>query len=419
MKILYLAPLLPAPSGSGGKRAIYNHLEDILADGAAVDAFFVDVDGVDVPDLQPFARFTPRVFGRALPKFGAGLKGKVAAISALLLNPLPRSMAVVESKQVRAAIVRELATGAVGAVIVDHLNGYAMVRGLPLSVPIVYVAHNVESEVLRQAAAQLPAWSLRRLVARLDFARMRRIEAELLARAARVVLIGAADAALPVMRNLGEKVVLWPELPQVKTPQWSHPGGKRLLFVGSAKYFPNRDAIEWLVDQLLPALLANDPAIALDIVGTAWEELRPGTAPAGVRFHGFVSDQLLDQLHREAAMFICPVVLGAGIKIKMLEASSYGLPSAATPASLAGIDFLTDIALRIERAAPDVAARDIAALLNDPACLNAQASECARALADTIGARASLLDHVRAVLPGQSPLPPAQRASVSTMQQAT
>jgi hypothetical protein len=66
---------------------------------------------------------------------------------------------------------------------------------------------------------------------------------------------------------------------------------------------------------------------------------------------------------------------------------------------LAGIDFLTGIALRIERDAPYQAARAIAALLADPAGLNALGAAGMHALTATIAARVSLLDHVRAVLP--------------------
>lgn len=399
MRVLYLAPLLPAPSGSGGKRAIYNHLEDMRTEDASIEAYFVDVEKVGKHDLSRFMRFTPKVFARAMPKFGEGIKGKVAALSALVFNGLPRSLAVVASKDARKVIASKLAANAYDVIIVDHLNAYAMVHGLKLSIPVIYVAHNVETEILAQAAARQGLGPLRRLSALLDLARMRRVETELLARAAKVVLIGAADAALPAMQRIAEKVVLWPELPQLKMPHWSHPATKRLLFVGSAKYFPNKDAIVWLVESLLPALLAADPDIRLDIAGTTFEEVGTAPAPAGVTFHGFVSDQVLDDLHRQAALFICPVVLGAGIKIKMLEAASYGLPSAATAASLAGIDFLTGIALRIDRDDPADAARQIAILLADPDRLNALGAAGLQALKAAIATRVSLLDLAREMLP--------------------
>jgi hypothetical protein len=396
MKILYLAPLLPAPSGSGGKRAIYNHLKGLLEEDAEITAFFVDVEAVEIPDLRAFARLNPQVFNRAVAKFGDGWKGKTAAISTLLFSNLPRSLAVVAAPPARARIAAALAQGEYDAVIVDHLNAFSLIRGLKLTIPVVYVAHNVESEVLRQAAVRLPKWSMRRLAADLDHARMRRVEREMLTVATTVAVIGAGDMTHPALSSFTGKLVVWPELPQLKIPLWSNPKSKKLLFVGSAKYFPNKDAIAWLVDTLMPALIFVDSAITLDIAGTRADELQLDDNPPGVTFHGFVSDARLDELHREANLFICPVVLGAGIKIKMLEAASYGLPSAATEESLLGIDFLTSLALRIDRNTPYEAASKIAAAFRDQEALGRISVAGASALTETISMRASLLDYVRA-----------------------
>jgi glycosyltransferase involved in cell wall biosynthesis len=414
MRILYIAPLLPASSGSGGKRAVYNHLEDMLGDDALVDAFFVDVEGEAAPDLGAFARFSPRVFGRALPKFGDGIQGKVRAVGALLLNPLPRSIAVVASADARQALRRQLGERPYDAIVIDHLNAYGIVRGLAPQVPLVYVAHNVESEVLRHGLERLPRFSARRAAAALDLMRMRRVERELLAVASRVIVIGAGDAALGEMRAAGSRLAIWPELPRPKPRQWTHPGAKNLLFVGSAKYFPNKEAIEWLAGSLVPALLQADPGIVLHVAGSNAGELGYGANPPGVAFHGFVSDARLDELHREATLFICPVVLGAGIKIKLLEAASYGMPTTATAESLAGIDFLHGISLDIERRAAVDAANRIAALINQPAQLAAMAEATAAALAGTLATRVSLLDHVRAALAGASAGPGSIDASTAS-----
>lgn len=395
MRILYLAPLMPAPSGSGGKRAIYNHLEDMLGDAIEVDAVFVNVEGETVIGLDEFARFHPRVFGRAIAKFGDGLKGKLSGIGMLLLSSMPRSLAVVASQHARDYVSEVLTRGGYDAVVVDHLNAYGMLRGLPLTVPVLYIAHNIESEVLRQAVARLPRFSPRRLIASLDCARMRRVERELLAICARVLVIGAGDSVHGDLRDVADKVVLWPELPQLKALLWSFPNTKNLLFVGSAKYFPNKDAIRWLVDSLMPALREVDPAVTLHVAGSASHELGYDADPVGTIFHGFVSDARLDALHREAALFVCPVVLGAGIKIKMLEAASYGLPSAATPASLLGINFLHDAALQIDREVPASAAAKIAELLRNPDALKAISTSAVHGLKAAIHARASLLEHIR------------------------
>lgn len=398
MRILYLAPLLPAPSGSGGKRAIYNHLEDMLGDEAHIDAFFVDVDGASAPGLDAFASLSPRVFGRAIPTFGSGIKGKVLAVTSMLASVLPRSLAVVASKQVRDIVLAALQNKQYDAIVIDHLNAYGMISRVPVSIPIIYVAHNVESEILQHALAHMPKRSPWRLFAMLDLQRMRKVERRLLALAARVVLIGAGDARHSDMQQVKEKLAIWPELPAPKIMRSSNSGEKNLLFVGSAKYFPNRDAIEWLTAYFMPALLQVDPTVQLHIVGSSAADLGHASNPPGVIFHGFVTDERLNDLHVAANLFICPVVLGSGIKIKLLEAAAYGLPSAATSESLAGIDFLSDTALRFDRADPVDAARKVAALLADPARLRAMSAASTQALDTQLGARVSLVEHVREVL---------------------
>jgi len=398
MRILYLAPLLPAPSGSGGKRAIYNHLEDMLGDAAQIDALFVDVDGVGGPGLTEFASLSARVFDRAIPTFGSGIKGKFLAIAALLGSSLPRSLAVVASRQVHNIVVSAMQNKIYDAVIIDHLNAYGMISKVRLAVPVIYVAHNVESEILKHGLEKIPPRSPWRWFARLDLARMRRVENDLLAKAARVVLIGAGDAGHPDMVKVQDKLRIWPELPAPKLQRWTNSGGKNLLFVGSAKYFPNKDAIEWLMEDLVPALLRLDPAIMLHIVGSDAADLGNSRNPTGVTFHGFVTNEQLNDLHVAANLFVCPVVLGSGIKIKLLEAAAYGVPTAATDESLAGMNFLSDFSLRINRADADAAARQIVALLANPAQLKQMSTSATEALGDEISTRISLLDHAREVI---------------------
>ena len=43
MRVLYLSPLVPAISGSGGKRAVYNHL-NALSNNSALDVDVVAID---------------------------------------------------------------------------------------------------------------------------------------------------------------------------------------------------------------------------------------------------------------------------------------------------------------------------------------------------------------------------------------
>jgi glycosyltransferase involved in cell wall biosynthesis len=364
MRVLYLAPLLPATSGNGGRKAIFNHVMDLLSSNIKFEAIFVDVEGTG-DDLPVFPRDFPRkVFGRQLPKAGQGLSGKMIGIVQALLGKLPRSIAVVASVPARRAIAKTLSDPSLDLIIVDHLNAYGLVRGLARTARLMYVAHNVEAEVLRHQIEEMKGMSVTKVLRTIDHSKMVRVERELLKDSDRIVLIGSGDLMLEAIQEHLPKVYIWPELPDEKEQKWQYQGSRKLLFVGSPGYFPNRDAIEWLINILMPKIYELDSTITLHLVGSDVKAFAMATLPPNIRFEGFVSDVRLKELHAEADLFICPVILGAGIKIKVLEAASFGMPVLATAESLKGIDFLLDTAFEFSRTVPGIA-RQIIELLNN------------------------------------------------------
>ena len=398
MKVLYLAPLVPSASGNGGKRAVYNHLEDLARTTTDVDLMVVDVEGSGETLPAAFACFRGRVFRRALP-LGASAKGLVAALCQLLFDPRPRAAAVVASSEARRAVREMLRDGRHDVVVVDHLNAWSLLDGVATDVPIQYIAHNVESDVLRDQRTHDGRSFLSGMRLSVELAKMVRFESALLRRATTVTAIASTDCASALMRAVRAKTAVWPELPDVRVQGWRPPGSRTLLFVGSAAYFPNRDAIEWLVTQFMPAVNRLVPDVVLRIAGTARAELADLAVPASVVFEGFVSAARLDELHRTCDLFVCPVVLGSGIKIKVLEASAYGLPIAATRESLGGIDYLRDAALVIGRDGA-AAACAVIDLLGDVERLAAASAQATAQLVRARGARAPLLAPAAAAAEG-------------------
>lgn len=370
MRVLYLAPLLPASSGNGGRKAIFNHVVDLLCGDIELEAVFIDVED-DAMELPVFQRsFAQHVFRRQLPRMSAGIAGKLVGARQALFDDLPRSVAVVSSVQARNFIASCVGDASIDLIIVDHLNAYGLVRGMQRRVPLMYVAHNVESEVLRHQIDNMPGFSLSKLLRRFDHVKMVRFESELLQDADKIVLIGSGDLDFDLIKQHLPKISLWPELPDVKKLVWQYPGSRKLLFVGSPTYFPNRDAIKWLLEILMPQIYSLDPSIVLHLVGASRNAFDLAVDPPNVVFEGFVSEEKLTLLHGIADLFICPVVLGAGIKIKVLEAASFGMPVAATKESLKGIDFLDDAEFVFSRNNP-ATAKQIVKWLDDPALLAA------------------------------------------------
>ncbi len=111
--------------------------------------------------------------------------------------------------------------------------------------------------------------------------------------------------------------------PRPKTP--------RLAYLGSLASH-QRDGMRYFVEKVLPEIRAINPAVEFHMYGngsTAWS--RPD---AGVYGHGFYEG---DGVPFDGdALFICPDLLGGGIKIKIGEWLSWGVPFIATPYAMDG-----------------------------------------------------------------------------------
>lgn len=395
MKILYLSPLVPDVSGSGGKRAVYNHLEDLQRSGTHAKIVMVDVEGTGEVPPDCFREFSPVVLPRTLPRIGQGVTAKLGAAVQLICGRLPRSAAVVTSREIRDILRRLVSNDNFDLIIVDHLNAYGLLDGVRLSQPLVYIAHNIESEVLRDRYSQETKWSASWIVARIEHWKMIQFERRLIAQATKIIMISGGDRNSPILQPAKTKVKVWPELPSIKHTKWAYKCTKSLLFVGSAAYFPNREAILWMIRKLMPEIRRIDSTITLTCVGTSKRDVGLIEDIAGVEFAGFVSNEQLQALHLACDLFICPIIEGGGIKIKLLEACSYGLPIIATDESLRGIEFLNEVAPRLTRD-PCADAKSIVSLFGNPAKLVAMHDQIEKALVRARCKRPFLVDSLLA-----------------------
>lgn len=105
---------------------------------------------------------------------------------------------------------------------------------------------------------------------------------------------------------------------------------KKLLFVGSS-YYPNVIGIRWFVKNVLPEL---DKNIQLVIVGRGLEFLKKEFQNSRVNVVGTVETPV--PYYLDADIFIAPLFDGGGMKVKSIEAISYGKCFVGTEESLHG-----------------------------------------------------------------------------------
>src|SRR6056297_1315221 len=121
-------------------------------------------------------------------------------------------------------------------------------------------------------------------------------------------------------------------------PAWSERAG--LLFVGGFQHMPNVDAVQWLASEIFPRIRAARPDIELHLIGSRMpESILALDGRPGIVVHGFVED--LEPHLRSARISVAPLRYGAGVKGKVNQAMSHGLPVVATPCAAEGM-FLVD-----------------------------------------------------------------------------
>ena len=135
----------------------------------------------------------------------------------------------------------------------------------------------------------------------------------------------------------GIRVEVVPNLHHAKTEMPGHGERTGMIFVGGGRHPPNTDAVEWLLTEIFPRIRKRLPDCVLHLVGEGLEN-RIHVSPHakfGVIFHGFVPN--LDGLLASSRLGLAPLRFGAGVKGKVNQYMSHGLPTVATNCAAEGM----------------------------------------------------------------------------------
>jgi glycosyltransferase involved in cell wall biosynthesis/GT2 family glycosyltransferase len=139
-----------------------------------------------------------------------------------------------------------------------------------------------------------------------------------------------------------------------------------LIFVGYFKHPPNVEALHYFFGKIWPCILQSVPGARMTVVGRfAPPEVLAYSQKDVVTFTDFVPD-LRPHLQRHS-VFVAPIVSGAGLRGKILEALAMGKAVVATSLCVEGYPFVHGCELMIAHDAEEFA-RNTVTLLNDPAC---------------------------------------------------
>lgn len=112
---------------------------------------------------------------------------------------------------------------------------------------------------------------------------------------------------------------------------------KSLIFIGTMNWYPNVEAVEFIINSVWPNLRKLHPDASLDVIGASPpHSISQYDGENGIRIHGFVND--LKPLFDSAHIYICPITDGGGTKLKILDAMAMGKAIVAHPIACEGIN---------------------------------------------------------------------------------
>ncbi len=371
MRLLIVSPWFPYPPDNGSRLRAW-HLIQRLAQRHEVRLIVgrqEDASSGEIPLKIP-TMIVPWLWHQP------GATGKAGALRALLCAT-PRSILETPNPAFVEAIARELALKP-DVVLAMELGSDAY---LPEQLPCPVVLDQVEVSGLEQAWRQ--AATPRERAARwLTYTKGKSYWSRRLGRYNGLTAVSAAEARA-VEALVGKPVTLVPN--GVATKEYSpleKPEGVpgRLLYNGALSYGPNRDAVLWFVEAILPKITERIPEAHLVVTG------KVEAAPEALRQHpqvvltGFVPQ--LQPVLADAQVCVVPLRAGGGTRLKILEAWAAGLPVVATTIGAAGLDGSREGEHLLLADTPTRFAQQTAALLRDSEKRRAIA-QSARTLAET------------------------------------
>lgn len=167
---------------------------------------------------------------------------------------------------------------------------------------------------------------------------------------------------------------------EVPEPKKDFSKRRDLLHVGGFDHAPNRDAVLWFCQEVLPKVLRRLPDIVFNVVGANPPKEITALSSANIKILGKVSEEELQALYDSVKLSVIPLRFGAGVKGKVIETLYHAVPLVSTAIGLEGITGIEQVA--IPKDDPEDFAAEILTLYQNGTLWKKRSALCAKFVAD-------------------------------------
>ena len=333
MRIAVFTPYLPWPPDTGGKIRSY-HLLLALAARFEVDLYTVDYgEAPPEPSIE-----TLRKHCREITVFRLDKSWRTRDRLRRVLAPLPRSVDYFHTLASLAEARQRLQMGGYDLIVADEIC-MAPYAELAPGLPRLVARQKVDHLHYREMASARP-WGVEKWLDWLESIKLRRYEK------AKMPLFQAFVAC-----SEQDKALIQPDAPQAQS--MVIPNGVDLqtfvaladrprdppvlLYIGSMNYYPNIDAATWFFEAIYEPIRQAVPGVQVQVVGHAPPpDIQRLARSPDIEITGSVPD--VRPYYAQASVFIVPLRLGGGTRLKIVEAMAMGIPVVSTTVGAEGLD---------------------------------------------------------------------------------
>lgn len=334
MRLLFLSPRLPHRRLRSGYAIVHQRIRRMAARGHEIGlAAFVSPADLDyIPELRE------SVFRLKTLPVPAAPAPVARMLRALAGPPLPfRAWSCPAMRRWVGDLVEE---DRYDAVIAEFsVMGQFLVRNPWLSATRTVISCHQCLTVASQKRCELLGYTPSGLIERARRDRIRDYEFRLYRAVDRVFVLTPQERyqLLDYAPDVRTAVIPYGVDTDAFRPADGGPSPDGIVFTGYYADEPNRDAVHWFIETVWPRLRAGHPELKFYLVG-------PNPTPAmlgyarrdpNIRVTGEVAD-VREYLNR-AAVYVCPVRMGSGMRGKILEAMASGTPVVTTSLGAEGI----------------------------------------------------------------------------------
>jgi sugar transferase (PEP-CTERM/EpsH1 system associated) len=341
LRVLFLSQIVPYPPHGGVLQRGYNLLREVGRNASVTLLAFVHPDELRTAADIDTSRRALLEFCESVEYFPLWPKAsRVHTAAALAISAAsPQPFSVIAHRSAAFA-------GRVSAVLqntppdIIHIDTLALCPFVPLDrrCASVLTHHNIESTLMARRAQAEPGWFARQFLRR-EANKLRSYEAHTAAIHDVNVVVSAPDAEALTGIAPGVRNVVVPNGVDIEyfSPD-SATEEDALVYTGGMNMFANRDAVMYFLREIWPLIRARHANVRFYAVGQEPPaELRAfAESDKRVVVTGFVTD--IRPIVRQAAVYVVPLRVGGGTRLKVLDAMAMGKAMVTTSIGCEGID---------------------------------------------------------------------------------